>query len=81
MNAPTVNVNGTELRGLLRQKLDVLKAYEALLNALILAAPHPRDYPGGEAEYAVARAAHRAEMDRVADKKEQAWQAVSAVIT
>jgi len=80
MIAPTVNVNGTLLRDLAREQLAVANAYDRLWNALVLAGPHPRDYPDGEAAYALARAQHRAELERVDAKRREAQDAALAII-
>jgi hypothetical protein len=54
---PQININGTSRDELLRQQMDVLRAYRALSEALADAAPHGRDYQLRPQEYAPARAA------------------------
>lgn len=41
---PTVSLNGSTAQELLQQQLDVLKAVDALRDAMRQAAPHGRDY-------------------------------------
>jgi len=74
-----VNVNGTSLKDLVRHQLTLKKAYDRLFDALILSAPHPRDYIGRDAEYGLDRAKHEAEIERVRDKAKGAMDAALAL--
>jgi hypothetical protein len=69
----TVHVNGTPLRELLRYQLQLKRAYNDLLDALLIAQPNPRDYPGREVEYGVDRARALAEIERITTRRDQAY--------
>ena len=60
MVAPLLSINGTSASALMQQQFDVCENASNLLNALREAAPHPRDYQGFPARYAVAREVHEA---------------------
>lgn len=52
---PTVNMNGSSAHELLDQQLRVLRAAEALWEAMRVAAPHGRDYQLAPERYDLAR--------------------------
>ena len=57
---PTVSLNGSPASDLLQQQLKVLRAIDALENALSEAVPNGRDYQYAPETYATARDEHAA---------------------
>lgn len=65
---PRVHLNGTSKDELLRQNLDAMRAVEKARQAIATAAPHGRDYYViGPAAYTLAREAHDARLQALAD--------------
>jgi hypothetical protein len=56
---PTVNLNGTNAQALVDQLTNALEEVDDLKWALVKAAPHGRDYPGGREDWLEADNAHR----------------------
>jgi hypothetical protein len=63
---PTVNINGTSRQALRSQAMAVREASHLLIQRLLDAMPHGRDYPI-PAEYAKARDDHYARLAAVSD--------------
>jgi membrane-anchored protein YejM (alkaline phosphatase superfamily) len=45
---PYVSLSGTDAQTLMQQQRDIIDIAQALLERMIDATPHPRDYQGGE---------------------------------
>lgn len=55
MIMPGINLNGTSADALCDQANDVVRAADALLQAMVNAAPHGRDYQHSKASWDMAR--------------------------
>lgn len=56
---PVINLNGTHPDDLIRLHMDAIEALNRAYDAVVLAAPHGRDFPGKDNDYKLADVLHR----------------------
>lgn len=72
---PTVHLNGTSGKQLLKQNLDAIRAVDAAQNALAEAAPHRRDYYTQDGDGLLqAQVEHRRRMRKLEEIKSELWE-------
>jgi hypothetical protein len=62
---PTVNINGTAMKDLVGQHLLAIESLRVVLGYMREVAPHGRDYPGRDADHALAQRTHRGRVNAI----------------